>query len=171
MTAWHDVGLTSLGIAPNMGRAMCIVGLLLTVGCDHGHETSASTTAISAEAAPANPPVSSAALGGYCPVELVENGRLVKGDPALTLQYQGQAFQLSSDVAKTKFLKAPQRYVPPFSTYDPVQFYTEGTKNPGSVDLFVIDRDRAWFFLNEQNRRTFLSSPDPYITRALSGRK
>jgi hypothetical protein len=100
MTAWHDIGLMSFAAAPNTVRALCMVGLLLTVGCDHGHETSASTTAISAETAPASPPVSSPALGGYCPVELVKNGRLVTGDPALTLQYQGQAYQLSSPAAK-----------------------------------------------------------------------
>jgi hypothetical protein len=29
----------------------------------------------------------------------------------------------------------------------------------------------AWFFLNENNRRKFLLSPDPYITRALSRKK
>jgi YHS domain-containing protein len=111
------------------------------------------------------------ALGGYCPVELVERGRLVTGDPALTLQYQGQTYQLSSPMAKKTFAQAPQRYVPPFSTYDPVQFSIEGTRTPGSVDLFVIHKDRAWFFLNENNRRRFLLSPDPYISRALSGQK
>jgi YHS domain-containing protein len=150
MTASHDVGPLSFAAAPNTVRALCAVGLLLTVGCDHGHETSASTTAISAEVAPASPTVSSPALGGYCPVELVKNGRLVTGDPALTLQYQGQAYQLSSPAAKKAFLQAPQQYVPPFSTYDPVQFSDEGTRTPGSVDLFVIHKDRAWFFLNEK---------------------
>jgi YHS domain-containing protein len=148
-----------------------IVGLLLVVACDHGQEASVSTTAISAETAPASPAVSSPALAGYCPVELVKKGRLVTGDPALTLQYQGQAYQLSSPAAKKAFLQAPQQYVPPFSTYDPVHFSLEGTRTPGSVDLFVVHRDRAWFFLNENNRRMFLLSPDPYITRALSKQK
>ena len=165
----------SFAAAPNTVRALCMVGLLLTVGCDHGHETSASTTAISAETAPASPPVSppvsSPALAGYCPVELVKNGRLVTGDPALTLQYQGHAYQLSSPAAKKAFLQAPQQYVPPFSTYDPVQFSLEGTRTPGSVNLFALHKDKAWFFLNEKNRRMFLLSPDPYITRALSGQK
>jgi YHS domain-containing protein len=119
-------------------------------------------------AAPANPATSSPALGGYCPVELLEKGRLVTGDPALTLQYQGQTYQLSSPAAKKTFAQVPQRYVPPFSTYDPVQFSIEGTRTPGSLDLFVVHKDSAWFFLNEKNRRTFLLSPDPYITRVLS---
>lgn len=164
-------GRMSFALARHMARALCVVGLLLMLGCDHGHEAGASATAISAEAAPAGPPASSPALGGYCPVELVERGRLVTGDPALTLQYQGQAYQLSSPTAKKTFAQAPQRYVPPFSTYDPVQFSIEGTRTPGSVDLFVLHKDRAWFFLNENNRRKFLLSPDPYISRALSGQK
>ena len=161
----------SFGLAPNMAGALGIVGLLLTIACDRGHEASASTTAISAEVAHASPAASSPALGGYCPVELLEMGRLVTGDPALTLQYQGQAYQMSTLAAKKAFAQAPQRYVPPFSTYDPVQFSVEGARTPGSVDLFVVHKDRAWFFLNEKNRRLFLRSPDPYITHALSGQK
>ena len=171
MQASHDNGLQSFPIAPNMARALCIVGLVFSVACDHGQEASASTTAISAVAAPASPAASSPGLGGYCPVELLEKGRLVTGDPALTLQYQGQTYQLSSPAAKQTFAQAPQRYVPPFSTYDPVQFSIEGTRTPGSLDLFVVHKDSAWFFLNEKNRRTFLLSPDPYITRVLSQQK
>jgi YHS domain-containing protein len=171
MKASNKIGLMSFAIAPNMARASCIVGLLLAVACDRGHEASASTTAISAPAAPASPALSSPALGGYCPVALVEKGKLVTGDPALTLQYQGQAYQLSSPAAKKAFLQAPQQYVPPFSTYDPVQFSVEGTQTPGSVKLFVLHKDKAWFFLNENNRRKFLLSPDPYINRALSRQK
>ncbi len=171
MTAPHESELTSFAVAPNMVRALYIIGLLVMVACDHGQEASASTTAISAEPVPASPSASSPALAGYCPVALVEKGMLVTGNPALTLQYRGQAYQLSSPAAKKAFLQAPQQYVPPFSIYDPVRFSLDGTRTPGSVDLFVLHKDKAWFFLNENNRRMFLSSPDPYITRALSGQK
>ena len=67
ITALREIELTSLAVAPNTARALCIVGVLFVIACDHGQEAGASTTALSAEPAPASPAVNSPALDGYCP--------------------------------------------------------------------------------------------------------
>lgn len=113
-------------------------------------------------------PVSEVALGGYCPVALVEGARLVKGSPTLQYRHQGAVYQMTNQAAAAKFASRPASYVPPFSVFDPVVYSESRERTTGSLNVFTLHEGRPWFFLNTDNMNKFLLRPDPYIQNALS---
>ena len=50
------------------------------------------------------------AILGYCPVTLVDEGRVVKGDPLLCVHYKDTKFSFESEFKLQKFLQLPGRY-------------------------------------------------------------
>jgi hypothetical protein len=69
-------------------------------------------------------------LLGHCPVSLVDDVAITKGDPLLTVQYKDQKFCFESEHKLQKFLSTPARYnkaelpvkMPPHE--DPVTLYS-----------------------------------------------
>jgi adenylate/nucleoside-diphosphate kinase len=69
------------------------------------------------------------AIEGHCPVTLVEEGRVAKGDGLLTIQYKDHKFCFESEQKLQKFLITPAKYhnaqlpvrMPPHD--DPVSLY------------------------------------------------
>ena len=108
------------------------------------------------------------ALDGHCPVALIEAGRLVRGSPTLQYRYQGVVYQMTNAAAAAKFARQPARYVPPFSTFDPVRYSETREKTTGALDVFTLHEGRPWFFLNAENKARFLKSPEPFVRRALA---
>ena len=98
-------------------------------------------------------PTQHVALGGHCPVSLVESGKLVQGLPSLQYRYQGLVYQMASPSAASKFVKQPSLYVPPFSTYDPVKLSETGLEQPGSLPIFALHQRKPWFFLGKARAR------------------
>ncbi|MEM9727330.1 MAG: DUF1223 domain-containing protein [Myxococcota bacterium] len=113
-------------------------------------------------------PLSQVALGGHCPVAIVEAGQLVKGSANLQYRYQGNVYQVMSKSAGAKFASQPARYVPPFSTFDPVVFSESQQRTTGSLNVFTLHQGKPWFFLNTDNKNKFLLRPDPYVQNALA---
>ncbi|MGB5810750.1 MAG: DUF1223 domain-containing protein [Polyangiales bacterium] len=111
---------------------------------------------------------SDTALGGHCPVAIVESGRLVQGSPSLQYRYQGVVYQMTNKAAASKFAGQPSRYVPPFSTFDPVAFSESRQRTTGTLSIFTIHDGKPWFFLNSDNKNKFLLRPDPYVQNALA---
>ena len=111
-------------------------------------------------------PTQHVALGGYCPVSLVESGKLVQGLPSFQYRYQGLVYQMASPSAASKFAQQPSLYVPPFPTYDPVKVSETGLEQPGSLPIFALHQGKPWFFLDDNNRKKFLRTPDPYPQKA-----
>lgn len=70
------------------------------------------------------------AVLGHCPVSLVDENKVVKGDPLLSVQYKDQKYSFENEPKLQKFIKTPGRYhkaelpvkMPPHE--DPVQMYT-----------------------------------------------
>ncbi|MEM8609356.1 MAG: DUF1223 domain-containing protein [Myxococcota bacterium] len=113
-------------------------------------------------------PLSQVALGGHCPVAIVETEQLVKGSANLQYRYQGNVYQVMSKSAGAKFASQPARYVPPFSTFDPVVFSESQQRTTGSLNVFTLHQGKPWFFLNTDNKNKFLLRPDPYVQNALA---
>jgi YHS domain-containing protein len=113
-------------------------------------------------------PSEEAALGGHCPVALVEGKTLMRGSPELQYRYQGVVYQLASPSAAAKFAQQPGVYVPPFSVFDPVAFSETRERTTGSLGVFTLYQGKPWFFLNTDNKNKFLLRPDPYVKTALA---
>lgn len=50
------------------------------------------------------------AILGYCPVTLVDEGRVCRGDSLLVVQYKDNKFQFESEYKLQKFIMTPSRY-------------------------------------------------------------
>lgn len=113
-------------------------------------------------------PQDQVALGGHCPVAIVETGQLLQGSSNLQYKYEGNVYQVMSKSAGAKFARQPARYVPPFSTFDPVVFSETQQRTTGSLNVFTLHQGKPWFFLNTDNKNKFLLRPDPYVQNALA---
>lgn len=108
------------------------------------------------------------ALGGNCPVALVDSGKLVPGSPALQYLYRGVVYQLGSAAAATRFASQPARYSLPTSPFDPVAASETRERTTESLNVFSLYDRKSWFFLNTDRNRTSLLRPDPYPQSALA---
>ena len=52
------------------------------------------------------------AMGGYCPVRLVQGKGRVAGDPRLAVFHDGHAYRFADAAARDLFLKDPEQYLP-----------------------------------------------------------
>src|SRR6185437_11620230 len=52
------------------------------------------------------------ALTGYCPVSLVDGQRLIPGQPALALTYNGRVYRFADAAMREAFRKQPERFMP-----------------------------------------------------------
>jgi YHS domain-containing protein len=121
----------------------------------------ASTLAPAAESKPA--------IEGYCPVVLRTSGAWAQGDPQFSVRHRGRIYWLSSEEARTEFLRAPDKQSPVLSGYDPMVFLNEGRLVEGSVQWGLLEEVSGTFlfFSSEQLKQEYERNFDNN-TRALS---
>ena len=61
--------------------------------------------------------VDGVALRGYDPVAYFTEGKPVKGDPAISLQWKGAAWHFASAANRDAFKAAPEKYAPQYGGY------------------------------------------------------
>ena len=71
------------------------------------------------------------AINGYCVVELVTNGRWVKGDLRWTVVDKGRIYRFSGPAQRQQFLADPDAFTPVNSGNDPVMAVDENRSLPG----------------------------------------
>jgi len=111
-----------------------------------------------------SPPAANASPGlkGYCPVELLDNGAWVRGDPRWTAVHRGRTYLLSGPRQKQRFLTNPDRYCPVLGGDDPVMLVDEGRRVEGDLDYAVICEDRLYLFSGPYPRARFRQNPRRY---------
>ena len=60
---------------------------------------------------------SKTAVSGYDTVAYFTEGKPVRGDPAITTNYQGAEWRFSSTANRDKFIAEPQKYAPQYGGY------------------------------------------------------
>lgn len=169
-----------------IGLCLGLATTMLFFGCNRQagqNTTAAASPTPAASSAPASaapgktatvkavhvsPPVDNPELDGYCPVALVEMKALEMGSPTNQSRFEDEVYQMTNNKSEVMFQMKPERYVPPFSGDDPVEYKRTGNRVPGDVTLFVVQDDKAWFFINEDNQSEFQASPDDYVRYAIS---
>jgi hypothetical protein len=102
------------------------------------------------------------ALGGVCPVSLVDARRLVAGQPLQTAEYEGARYRFASAAALDAFRKAPERYVPVNGGRCPVASVDRGEFRDGSARCGVVFDGHLYLCATEDARARFFRSPDRY---------
>jgi YHS domain-containing protein len=105
-------------------------------------------------------------LGGYCPVELVENEKWVPGTTRWKATHQGRTYLLSGPGEYQRFVTNPSRYCPVLAGMDPVLATDENRQVFGQTDFCVVYDGRLYMFAGEQSLARFHQNPKRYAAAA-----
>lgn len=102
------------------------------------------------------------AIGGYCPVELVTNGRWARGDQQWTTVYNGCIYKFSGASQRQQFMANPEAFVPACSGADVVLGVDEQRTVPGQVAYCAMYNGRLYMFSNAATQMQFNKAPQRY---------
>ena len=105
------------------------------------------------------PPV---ALGGYCPVDLIHNGRWTRGDLHYTVVHDGAVYRLSGPAQWRKFQADPAAFVPAYSGNDPVLSVDQQQLVPGKIMYCATYNGRLYMFSSSVTQARFNQNPQRY---------
>ena len=102
------------------------------------------------------------ALSGYCPVSLITNHRLVRGQGEHTVQHEGHIYRFASADLSSQFRKDPERFIPVNRGNCPVTQVDDGGAKPGEPRWGVLYQGRLFVCASDEARRRFLGDPQRY---------
>jgi YHS domain-containing protein len=108
------------------------------------------------------------AVSGYCPVSLVEDRKLVKGQSEHSIAHQGRTYRFSSPTARQRFQEQPARYLPWSGGSCPVTQLEQARTEPGDPRWGVLYAGRLFLCATEEDRRRFVANPSPYATQEIA---
>lgn len=123
-----------------------------------------STVATGSQAEPpiaaGNPPL---AMDGYCPVELSEKERWVKGNPRWGLIHEGRTYLFAGPEEQSRFYADPNRYAPAYCGSDVVLAVEQGQEVAGRREHGAWFDGRVYLFSSEASYARFSSDPYRYL--------
>jgi hypothetical protein len=102
------------------------------------------------------------ALNGYCPVDLICNGRWTPGELRYTVVHHGWIYRLSGSAQWRQFLANPDAFVPAYSGNDPVLATDEHRTVLGQVTYCATYDGRLYMFSDPATRARFNQNPQRY---------
>jgi YHS domain-containing protein len=96
-------------------------------------------------------------------VELVKNGRWVKGDLRWTVVHQGWIFRFSGPAQRQQFLANPEAFAPVGSGNDPVLATDENRSVPGETAYCALYNGRLYMFSSAATQTQFNERPQRYV--------
>lgn len=102
-------------------------------------------------------------LGGFCPVALKDERKLLPALSEFKAEYRGKTFSFSSADAKTAFEDNPPKYIPAGEGKDVVRL-TAGEGNvEGTLEHAAWFRGRLYLFSSAESRREFVETPAKFM--------
>jgi YHS domain-containing protein len=111
------------------------------------------------------PPV---ALDGYCPVCLVEMGKVIKGDPHYRSVRDGRTYYFPGPDQKKMFDKDPEKYIPAFRGNCIVCQVEMGETVPAKPELFTSIYSHLFLFATFEQKKMFDANPGKYVSATLA---
>ncbi|MDR1384245.1 MAG: thioredoxin family protein [Planctomycetaceae bacterium] len=102
------------------------------------------------------------ALDGYCPIALAEKTEWVKGNPAITVEYEGVVFRFCSAESQIKFTSRPEIYAPIIKGHDVVEWIINRHEISGNRKFGAWYYGRIFLFANSENYEKFKTNPEFY---------
>jgi YHS domain-containing protein len=99
------------------------------------------------------------ALGGFCPVSLVRDRRLVAGKPELATTHEGRIYRFANSLMSEQFRKEPQVFIPANDGRCPVSEVESGRQRPGDPRFGVLYQGHLFLCASAEDRRRFLEDP------------
>ena len=107
------------------------------------------------------------ALGGNCPVCLVEMAKIVPGSDKHAVTFDRQVYYFPSDQEKRMFAANPAKYAPAFGGDCVVCRVNMGVRMPGKAEFAAVHDKRAFLFPSAKEREVFKADPKKYETADL----
>jgi len=124
----------------------------------------AESPAPGAQPSSGNPPLG---LDGFCPIELSDNRRWVRGDPRWGLIHRGRTYLFGGPEQRDRFDAAPDRYAPVSSGSDVVVAIERRETLPGRREHGAWFEGRVYLFSSETTLRKFDADPHRYVSAML----
>ena len=102
------------------------------------------------------------AIGGYCPVRLVEGKGRVEGDARLAVFHDGHAYRFADRSARDAFLKDPETYLPSDGGKCVVTRKDGEKAASGDPRFGATYHGRLYLFASDKARSKFAADPDTY---------
>lgn len=114
-----------------------------------------------AEVPPGNPPL---ALDGYCPVQLTEKERWVRGSPKWGVRHEGRTYLFAGPEEQSRFYSQPDRFAPVLGGEDVVLLLEQGEHVPGRREHGGWFQGRVYLFVSEVSFQKFFADPHRYAS-------
>jgi hypothetical protein len=103
-------------------------------------------------------------LDGYCPVQLVENSRWVRGLHEAGVIHRDWLYLCAGPEERRRFMANPDRYAPVLSGHDVVVAVDQNRLVPGLRKYGVFyDKDKqVYLFASQASRDRFAEAPERY---------
>jgi hypothetical protein len=105
------------------------------------------------------------ALYGFDPVAYFVDREAREGSAGFELTHAGLVWRFRNEGNRAAFAERPGDYMPHFGGYDPLGI-ARGVPASGYPSLFVIHDNKLVLFVSEENRNTFLASPNETLEAA-----
>lgn len=112
-----------------------------------------------AEVPPGNPPL---ALDGYCPVQLTEKERWVRGNPKWGVRHEGRTYLFAGPEEQSRFYSQPERFAPVLGGEDVVLLLEQGEHVSGRREHGGWFQGRVYLFVSEASFQKFFADPHRY---------
>ncbi len=109
------------------------------------------------------------AMGGSCPVTLIEHGEIVSGQAQIRTSYDGLEYRFQDAAAQARFQADPVKYLPAQRGRCPVTLQDRDDAENGDPRFAVYYRERLYLCKDEASRKSFASDPDRYARGELGG--
>jgi YHS domain-containing protein len=111
-----------------------------------------------------SPPMSAPlALGGHCPVCMIDRAEMMPGKKSETAVHDGRKYQFASAENKRRFLESPAKFLPGAGGDCVVTLAENGKRVPGDVKFPAMFADKVYFFGDKASRDRFLKDPESYV--------
>lgn len=110
----------------------------------------------------------SPALGGYCPVGVIDAKKWLAGNAGITAEFDGHRYRFASKAARETFLADPVKYVPAFGGDCIVTWKRTGKRVAGKLGLGLFYEDRLFLFASADAREKFRGESGVYGTADLA---
>lgn len=105
------------------------------------------------------------ALEGFDPVGYRVEGRAIPGQGDITTLWQGMIWHFASEENRARFEADPRSYTPGLNGLCPMAM-SEGRREPGDPQHFVIVGQRVYLLGSDADQRQFMMHPRDILMQA-----
>jgi len=105
------------------------------------------------------------ALGGHCPVCMIERAEMAPGKKTEEAVYNGKRYLFSTPENRKRFLESPTKFLPAAGGDCVVSLVDRGKRVPGDVKFPAMFEERVYFLSDKPSREKFLKAPDAYVDK------